>query len=279
MRADGRRIKSLDPMFLIIPHLMTKRYDAQVSGETEINYTQIKRYINKKAKEGISISFMSVLIAAYLRMITHMPELNRFIINRKIYARNDFWVSFVVLKKQSTDDSNIETVAKIKFELNETIFDVARKIIETIDENRKTETENMVDKLAKFFMSIPLLSRVLIDIVKFFDQIGILPKSFLDDIPFHTSLFVTNMASINTGSVYHHVYDFGTTSVFISIGKPKFKNKPNGEKTLNIPLGVVVDERICAGVTFARAYGHLTKYLSNPELLEVPPESIKEDVK
>lgn len=279
MRADGRRIKTLDPMFQIIPHLMTKRYDSQVSGETQINYTQIKKYINLKSKEGINISFMSVLIAAYLRMITHMPELNRFIMNRKIYARKDFWVSFVVLKKESTDDSNMETVAKIKFGLDETIFDVAKKINESIEENRKTETENTVDKLAKFFMSIPLLSRVVIDIVKFFDKIGILPKAFLDEIPFHTSLFITNMASINTGSVFHHVYDFGTTSVFISIGKPKFQSKPSGEKILVIPLGVVADERICAGVTFARAYGHLTKYLANPELLETPPESIKEDVR
>ena len=279
MRADGRRIKTLDPMFQIIPHLMTKRYDSQVSGETQINYTQIKKYINLKSKEGINISFMSVLIAAYLRMITHMPELNRFIMNRKIYARKDFWVSFVVLKKESTDDSNMETVAKIKFGLDETIFDVAKKINESIEENRKTETENTVDKLAKFFMSIPLLSRVVIDMLKFFDKIGILPKAFLDEIPFHTSLFITNMASINTGSVFHHVYDFGTTSVFISIGKPKFQSKPSGEKILVIPLGVVADERICAGVTFARAYGHLTKYLANPELLETPPESITEDIR
>ena len=116
--------------------------------------------------------------------------------------------TFVVLKKEATDDSTMETVAKIKFDLSETIFDVAKKINESIEDNRKAETKNMVDNLAKLFMSIPLLSRVIIDILKLFDQIGILPKSFLDDIPFHTSLFVTSMASINTGSVFHHVLLF-----------------------------------------------------------------------
>jgi len=279
MRSDGRRIKSLDPLFQIIPHLMTKRYDAQVSGETEINYTKIKKYINQKRSEGINLSFMSIFIAAYLRMITDMPELNRFIINRKIYARKDFWVSFVVLKKGNVEESKIETVVKQRFDFNETIFDVAKKINESIESNRKVESENMVDKLAKFFMGIPLLSRVVIDLVKFSDKIGILPKSFLDQIPFHSSLFITNMASLNTGSVYHHIYDFGTTSVFISIGKPRQKTRPNGEKLTTIPLGVVVDERICAGVTFARGYGYLTKYLANPELLELPPEDIREDIR
>ena len=279
MRADGRRIKSLDPLFQIIPHLMPKRYDAQVSGETEINYTRIKRYINQKRKEGVTVSFMSVLIAAYLRMITHMPELNRFVMNRNVYARKDFWVSFALLKKGSIDEDKAETVVKLNFALHETIFEVAEKICEAIDDNRKVETKNMVDKLAKFFMGIPLLSRTVINIVKGLDKIGWLPKSFLDQIPFHTSLFITNMASINTGSVYHHVYDFGTTSVFISIGKPKHKIKGSGEKYTAIPLGVVVDERICAGVTFARAYSYLNKYLSDPTLLEAPPEEIRQDVK
>ncbi len=279
MRADGRRIKSLDPLFQIIPHIMPKRYDAQVSGESEINYTKIKRYINSKRKENVTVSFMSVFIASYLRMVAHMPELNRFIMNRKIYARKEFWVSFVVLKKGVISEDKVETVVKLKFDLNETIFDVAKKINDSIENNRKIETENMVDKLAKFFMSIPLLSRLIIDLVKLADIIGILPKSFIDDIPFHTSLFITNMASINTGSVYHHTYDFGTTSVFISIGKPRQRERANGDKLTTIPLGIVTDERICAGVTFARAYGYLTKYLAKPELLEVPPTEIKQDVK
>jgi len=279
MRADGRRIKTLDPMFQIIPHIMTKRYDAQVSGEAEINYSKIKKYINLKQKEGISISFMSVLIAAYLRMITHMPELNRFVMNRKVYARKGFWVSFVVLKKGSIVENKIETVIKLKFDYTDTIFEVAKKINESIDEGRKAENENSSDKLAKFFMSIPLLSRLVIDAVKLGDVLGLLPGSFIEQLPFHTSLFVTNMASINTGSVYHHAYEFGTTSVFISIGKPRLNPPVNGERQTLIPLGVVVDERICAGVTFARAYGHLTKYLSHPELLELPPETVTEDLK
>lgn len=278
MRADGRRIKKLDPLFQIIPHLMTRRYDAQVAGEAEVNYTKVKKYINAKRKEGINISFMAVLIASYVRMITHMPELNRFIMNRKIYARHDFWVSFVVLKIGDIAEDKIETVVKIKFELTDTIFDVAKKIQESIEDNRKVSKENMTDKLAKFFMGIPLLSSFVIDLVKLGDRLGLLPKSLIDGIPFHTSLFITNMASINSGSVYHHTYDFGTTSIFVSIGKVKDATKPGGPRKQVIPLGVVTDERICAGVTFAKAYGYLKKYMNDPTLLETPPESIREDV-
>lgn len=279
MRADGRRIKTLDPMFQIMPYLMTKRYDAQVATQLNVDYSGIKQYIIAKRKAGYKVSFMSLFIAAYVRMITHVPEMNRFIKNRKIYARKGFYVSFAVLKQDDIADDKKETVVKIKFELTDTIFEIAKKIDETIVSNRKPATKNAVDKLAKFFMSIPLLSRIAIGIAKFCDTIGVLPKKLLDGIPFHTSLFITNLASINAGSVYHHTYDFGTTSIFISIGKLKDISGSSEPKRLVIPLGVVVDERICAGVTFARAYGFLRTYLANPSLLEVPPEFIKEDVK
>lgn len=279
MRADGRRIKTLDPMFQMMPYLMTRRYDAQVATQIDIDYAEVKRYINAKRKEGTKISFMSVFIAAYARMIAQVPEINRFIKNKKIYARKGFWVSFAVLKQADIADDKKETVVKLKFELTDTIFDIAKKIDDVITSNRKPVTENTVDKLAKFFMGIPLLSRIGISIAKFCDTIGILPKALLDGVPFHTSLFITNLASINTGSVYHHTYDFGTTSIFISMGKLKNISGSSELKKLVVPLGIVVDERICAGVTFARAYGFLKTYLATPSLLETPPEHIREDVK
>ena len=279
MRADGRRIKTLDPMFAIIPHIMPKRYDAQVMSTTKVDYSKLRVYLNEKRSEGKKIGFMALLTTAYLRVICQYPELNRFVINKKIYARNEFCVSFVTLKEGNLPDDKLETVLKIKFDLTDTVFDVAEKIDREIEENRKQQTVNFTDKLAKFFMSIPLLSRIVINTVKGMDQLGLLPKSLIDGFPFHSSIFITNLASIYMDSVYHHIYDFGTTSMFISIGMVKNTKNQNGEKGQIIPLGVVVDERICAGVTFSKAFGLFKKYLANPELLEMPPEKIVEDIK
>ena len=279
MRADGRRIKSLDPLFKIIPYIMPRRYDAQVFFETELDYTKAKKYINKKRKEGIKLSFMSLFIASYVRVVSQMPEINRFIVNKKIYARNEVCVSFVVLKIGGTQEDSLESVAKVKFELTDTIYDVAKKIDEAVIENRKMEVQNLTAKLAKIFMSIPLLPGLFVLLFKFFDKIGILPKAFLDGIPFHTGLFITNMGSINMGSVFHHLFDFGTTSIFVGMGKIIDKTKEGKEKHRVIPIGVGVDERICAGATFAKESGLAMTYLANPEQLETPPDSIREDIK
>jgi len=279
MRADGRRVKTLDPMFAIIPHIMPKRYDAQVMFNTEVNYSKLRKYINAKRNEGQKISFMALLTAAYMRTITQYPELNRFIMNKKIYARNEFCVSFVTLKEGNLPEDKLETVTKIHFNLTDTIFEVSDKIEKLIKENRKPQSVNFTDKLAKFFMSVPLLSRIAINLVKGADKLGFLPKSLIDGFPFHCSLFITNLASIYVGPVFHHIYEFGTTSMFVSIGMVKNQINLKGEKEQIIPIGVVADERIAAGVTFSKAFGLLRKYMDNPALLESPPESIREDVR
>ena len=44
-----------------------------------------------------------------------------------------------------------------------------------------------------------------------------------------------------------------------------------------IPLGVVMDERICSGSYFALAFRRIRQYLRNPKLLEAPAEVVNED--
>ncbi len=279
MRSDGRRLKTLDPMFAIIPHIMPKRYDAQVMFNSELNYTKLRAYLNAKRKEGRKISFMALFTAAYIRVITQYPELNRFVVNKKIYARNELAISFVTLKESGLPDDKMETVVKIIFDLNSTVFQVAEKIEKSIKENRMQQNVNFTDKLAKFFMSVPFFSRIVINTVKGLDKMGMLPKALIDGFPFHSSLFITNLASIYLGPVFHHIYDFGTTSMFVSIGMVKNNVNLKGEKEQIVPIGVVADERICAGVTFSKAFGYMNKILSDPKVLEEPPESIREDIK
>ena len=101
-----------------------------------------------------------------------------------------------------------------------------------------------------------------------------LSRFVIDLSPFHTSLFITNLASINTEAIYHHCYEFGTTGVFVCMGKP-VPNFLTGEYNKKImPLGIVMDERIGFGAYFAAVFHRFKQYLSNPELLEGPPKVV-----
>jgi hypothetical protein len=61
-----------------------------------------------------------------------------------------------------------------------------------------------------------------------------------------------------------------------NIDAPK---KKKGEIVLEkqIPLGIVMDERLCDGHRYAQAFAEIERYLKNPTLLETPPESVKVD--
>ena len=98
MRADGRRLKKTDPMYKVAAYIMDKRVDAMNMTTIDIPYEPLQEYINKKRKEGINISHMALIIAAYLRTASQFPEVNRFVVNKKVYARNEFAIGMVVWK-------------------------------------------------------------------------------------------------------------------------------------------------------------------------------------
>lgn len=271
-RPDGKTVKNVDPLIRITPHIMPKRYDAQVFVRRALDYDIIKEYLKKKREEGIKLTHMDVIIAAYIKVANKYPEFNRFIVNRKLYQRNELTVSLAILK-DIIDGKVYETTIKVKFDPNDTIFDVSRKMNEEIEKNRKADNKNFTDKLIRFFLAIPLIPGVAIGFVKSLDKIGLLPKFILDALPFHTSFFITNMASIRMGYVYHHIYDFGTTSIFASIGTKETKidldRENNIVKKSLLPMGIVIDERVCSGAEYALGFNYFEKLLKNPESLEV----------
>ena len=276
MRRDGKRVKNDNPEYAITPHIMSERNDALNMIELDIPLKSMQDYLNKKRKDGIKISHLALVIAAYVRVVGEFPLINRFIVNRKIYARNELNVAMVVLKNDGLDNG---TMSKVNFEPEDTVFDVNRKITQYIDANKEGTEDNKTDKLAKTLIGVPGLLRIGVSFLKWADKHGLLPRSIIDASPFHTSLTISNLASIRTNHIFHHIYNFGTTSMLITIGVPREVAKRNKDGEIYfekcMPLGVVMDERICSGSYYARAFRQFKKYLADPTLLEVPPSPEK----
>lgn len=270
-RRDGKKAKDVDLLYAVIPHLMVNRHDSMNMITIDVPEDPIKNYIRKNRNENTSISHLAVIIAAYLRICAHFPKLNRFISNKKIYDRKGFYISMVILRGSVEDDDS--TTIKVKFDYNDTIFDVERKMRERINQESKVTSTNNTDKMAKILIKTPGLLNLGVKLFRFLDKVGMLPRKIIELSPFHTSLFISNLASIKTNHIYHHIYDFGTTSVFITMGNMRevpFKEKNEIVHRTCLPLGIVMDERICDGKYFAKAFAKFKMYLSNPVLLEIP---------
>ena len=276
-RPDGKRLKNADPMYTVAAHIMDKRYDAMNMITIDVPYEPVQEYIRAKQKEGIKLSHMGLVLSAYVRTVSQFPMLNRFIVNKKAYARNHICISMVVLVGGKMDHG---TMAKIYFEPTDTSLQVEEKINKFIEENRNAPENNGTEKLIKVLLKVPGLLSLGVPILKWMDRHNILPKAIVDMSPFHNSMVISNLASIRTNHIYHHVYEFGTTGVILTIGNSREVPKRKGKEIVFekcMPIGVVMDERIASGSYFALAFRKFKSYLANPETLETPPEEVFTD--
>ena len=273
MRPDGTRVKGLTPIVQALPYIMPKRFDAQNWASDYVDEEVIKTYIRDKRREGRSVTHMSVLAAAYYKAALENPKMNYFVMNRKIYRRNHFCFSFVILKTRA-DGTPDETTLKVFLEPEDTVFTISRKVRELVERNQCAAHNNNTDRFANLAFSIPGLARLVFGAAYHLDLHGLLPRKIIDLSPFHTSLFITNLASINTRFIFHHCYEFGTTSVFLCMGKPvPVPGAPAGTRKKQLPLGVVMDERICTGHDYAIFNKTMQRYLRTPQAMERAEET------
>ena len=280
-RVDGKKVRDIDPIQRIVPHIMRHRHDSMNLIAVDLPCEPFDEFIKKESAAGNGeYDYMHIIIAGLVRIIANYPRLNRFVMNGRIYKRNVINISFVVRKGMSPDAP--DTTVKLEFTGHETIAEVKDKINAVIEANSHMEADNGTDKIARLITFTPnVVIAMLIGLIKFMDKHSLLPKAIIDVSPFHTTAFITNMKSIKGPSIYHHVYDFGNTGMFFSMGKEAMVPVVSGKEVVpgkRLPFKIVTDERFCDGFYFASALRVLRKYYTHPEVLKEPLEELAEDV-
>ncbi len=278
-RPDGKRVGKLDPIVQITPYLMPMRCDAQVFLEHKADYEKMNRYIAEKSREGQKVTFMQILVAAYVRAVSRNPEVNRFIFNKQYYSRNNCSVSYTILKNPQDTNSNEDTV-RILFDLTDTIFDVRDRMNDAVEKARNAEVDGSVIKLAKTLLAIPGLATLVVGIVKLLDRYGIAPAVLIRELPLYSGLYVTNNGSIGLHHPLHHIYNFGNVSLFFGMGSILKEAVVEGGKARMrrvLPVGITADERVCSGAHYAAFFFDVIHYMDHPEELETPPEEVRFD--
>ena len=199
------------------PFIMIDRNDAcnQFAGSVEISETD--RWLRAKRAEGYKgLGMVHLFIAAYIRVLCHLPGLNRFVSGQRVYARNNIIINMMV-KRGITVDAE-ETCAKVEFEPTDTIYDVYRKMNAAVEEIRSSD-DSGTENVARILMGIPrLVLKLAVKIIKFLDYFDWLPASLINVSPFHGSMIITDLGSLGIGPIYHHIYNFGNLPVFLAFG-------------------------------------------------------------
>lgn len=281
-RKEGRLIRSLPAFYKFIPYIMPVRNDRCNYYEESFEISALDRRLRQLRVEGYKgISILHFLIAAYIRAISMLPGLNRFVVGRRVYARNNIEIVMAIKRNLSIDSS--ETTIKVVFEPTDTIFDVYRKMNEKIEEIKSSEESNGTEDFAQAASNMPrFIIRLAITILRIMDYFGWLPQSLMDVSPFHGSMIITDLGSLRIGPIYHHIYNFGTLPVFVSFGAKRHAYELNRKGEIEdhkyIDCKFVMDEGIIDGHYYSQLLLGFRCMFLHPEIVEVPPTKVVEDI-
>lgn len=281
-RKEGRLLRSLPAFAKFVPFIMPIRNDACNQYEESFEVSDVDRRLRKLRVDGYKgIGILHFIIAAYIRGVSMLPGMNRFIVGRRIYARDNIEVVMTVKRSLAIDAT--ETTIKVVFEPTDTIFDVYRKMNEKIDEIKTVEGNNNTEDVAEAMCKAPrFLLRFALTILRIMDYFGWLPQSLLDASPFHGSMIITDLGSLRIGPIYHHIYNFGTLPVFISFGAKRHAYELDRHGNMvdrkYVDCKFVMDERTVDGHYYAQFLQAFRYICQHPEIVETPPSKVVEDV-
>ena len=281
-RKEGRMLRSLPAFSKFIPYIMPTRNDASNHYEESFEISALDRELRRLRLEGYKgIGILHFIIAAYIRGVSMLPGINRFVVGRHIFARNGIEVVMTVKRDLSVDAT--ETTIKVKFEPTDTIFDVYRKFNAAVDEIKADEGNNNTEDVAEFLCKLPrFILRFALMVLRVMDYFGWIPPALLDASPFHGSMIITDLGSLRIGPVYHHIYNFGTLPLFIAFGAKRhvYEIDRHGQVVDHkyVDCKIVMDERIVDGHYYAQFLQAFRYMFQHPEVVEAPPTKVVEDV-
>ena len=271
-RYDAKRVRDIDGMHFYMAYLMPKRTDAEVYINEKIDVTELLRYINEKNQSGErKVTIFHCVIAAVARTIKMRPLLNRYISGKHYYMRNDITMGFTI-KKRFLDHAE-ESLVVYRPKDEENLCAITDRLCPQIKEAKKEEKGQSVDDILNIVKKLPKpIMNLFMGIMRFADSHGIMPKSFSSVDTNYCTVMLSNLGSIKCDAVYHHLNNFGTNGIVITIGEVHketvFDDGGNPVVRDIMNIGVTLDERIADGFYFARSL-KLIKYLfKNPELLD-----------
>ncbi|MDD5602859.1 MAG: 2-oxo acid dehydrogenase subunit E2 [Eubacteriales bacterium] len=271
-RKDAELIKNVDSSKKFYTFLMPKRTSSACWIQLTADARGLNDFINGKKAGGERCTVFQIVIAALIRTASRYPHLNRFIYGHKIYRRKEYSISFAVSHNETT------IFRKIRLDPGAT-FPEVRDQVNTIVETARKEPHDSLDNSMNTLMKLPVfLTSFILRMYPVMADKGLFPQKYVDEDVLYASAVVSNLGTYGISAPYHHLYDWGSASVFLTIGaienKPFAMDDGSVRAIPAITFGFTVDERICDGKELADALNYFRENIENPGALMSPPAEI-----
>ena len=280
-RKDGRRLRTISPIFQLSPFTMLSPADAANSFTDTVEVGSIESWLRARRREGDeSMSLLHVVIAAYVRTLALRPAMNRFVAGRFLYARDEIDIVLASGGSGTADAGNMTVT--VRFQGSDTVADVYRKINARVDNLKADQSADRLERLASTLVKTPrFVLRLAIAVLRWLDYHGLLGSGLTENSPYHGSALISDEGGFHLPPVRRSINSMGSLPVNISVGRVRVvteldKTGQPAEKKY-VDYTVTYDSRIADSAYVGSAFRFFRYYLANPDALETPPERVNED--
>ena len=279
-RCNARRIRDIDGVHSYMAYLMPKRTEAEVYIYEELDVTDLLAFLEEKNSRDADYktTMFHAMVTAVAKTVRARPLLNRYVSGRKYYMRQNITLGFIAKKR--FEDHAEEAVMILKTQDEDMLDTISRRIVGEVHVAREETEQYGADKILDVLAKLPrCLMQLFMSLIRVIDFYGKMPRSLTDVDTNYCSVLLSNLGSIRCDAAYHHLNNFGTNSIVITIGEIRKAPQvaPDGSLVARdiMAVGMTADERIADGFYFAKSLKLIKHLLANPALLNTP---LKEEV-
>jgi pyruvate/2-oxoglutarate dehydrogenase complex dihydrolipoamide acyltransferase (E2) component len=272
-RSDATLVRDLSAMRRFMPFVSPRRNDSVFYMMQQVEVEAALEYLTKRNRErppDRPITLFHLFLRATSYAVYLRPGVNRFVKAGRLYQRDGVWLTFSA-KREIKDGSPMLTV-KRRFEpAGESLDEMVDAIYDRLRAGRAGK-KTTSDKEMGLLLRLPHFAiRLALWLAKKGDDLGLLPRSMIDADPLFTSVFLANLGSIDYPAGFHHLWEYGTASIFGVMGR--IEMGPNGRRRMAIAW--TYDERIEDGLYSYHGLESIRERLEHPEQLELSADELE----
>jgi hypothetical protein len=264
-RADATLVTQVSTMRRIMPYVSPRRNDSLFYMMQDIEVEAALAFVDERNRERPAdrpLTLFHLLLRACAQALYLRPGVNRFVKSGRLWQRDGEWITFSA-KKEIRDGAPMITIKNRFHPTTETLDEMVDGVYDRLAAGRAGK-RTASDKEMSWMVRLPSFAiKALMVLARVGDNLGLTPRKMIEADPLFTSVFLANLGSIHYPAGFHHLWEYGTASLFGVMGRIE----PGANGRRKISMAWTYDERIEDGLYSYYTLELIRAHLEQPERL------------
>lgn len=247
-----------------MPFISPRRNGSLVYYTTEVEVESALLFLeehNRDRPADRRITLFHLYLRSVATALHDRPWVNRFVAGGRLWQRDGVWITFSA-KQELVDGAPVLTL-KRRFDRGEGLLEMVDALRDELLARRRGK-QSTADKEVGLAVRLPIfVLRLGIGALRLADRFGLLTRSMIENDPMFSSVFVANLGSVGLDAGYHHLWEYGTCSIFAVLGR--VHERHDGVRVMEVKYSY--DERIADGLYAAITMSGIKERLQDPKKL------------